>query len=477
MKHDMKQKHTETDRTFPENFLWGTATASYQVEGAVSEGGRKPSIWDTFCTVPGKVRDGQSGAVACDQYHRYEEDIAVMKELGIKAYRFSIAWPRIIPDGTGAVNAEGVAFYHRLIDALLQNNIEPVVTLYHWDLPQTLQDRGGWTNRETASVFAEYAAVCFAEFGSKVKRWITLNEPFCSSMLGYYFGVHAPGHTSLDETLQAVHHLNLAHGLAVQAFRSESTKRTDSSGGSEQSGGSESSGRSKSGLGEIGITFNPSYPRAASQSAEDLHAAATAKAWESDIFTHPVFGKGYPSIVTDELGCTFPVKDGDMEIIAEPIDFYGVNYYTEQIVTADAAQPQGYRALPMWQPRTEMGWAIVSAGLKRLLHIVNEDAGGLPVYVTENGIACDDSVSSDGRVHDAKRIDYLEQHFTACQEAIAEGVPLKGYFLWSLLDNFEWAFGYSKRFGIVHVDFSGDLQRTIKDSGYFYRDVIAGLRD
>jgi beta-glucosidase len=433
---------------FPPDFLWGAATASYQVEGAGAEDGRKPCIWDTFSAIPGKVFQNQNGTVACDQYHRYPEDIALLKTLGFKAYRFSIAWPRIIPDGVGQVNAAGVAYYHRLIDALIEAGIEPVATLYHWDLPQALQDAGGWASRATAYAFQTFAQVCFLAYGTKVKRWITLNEPYCSAMLGYQVGRHAPGHTDLGETLKAIHYLNLAHGLAVQAFRK---------------GGYD---------GEIGITLNPYYPRPVDDQPENIHAAALAKAWRSDVFVHPIFGKGYPSLVTGELGYVFPIEEGDLAIIASPIDFYGINYYLEQMVVADLQAERTYAYVPQWQPVTDMKWPIVPEGLGRMLRILNEESGNLDVYVTENGMANADEVASDGRVHDPQRIDYLARHFRVCLEAIQAGIPLKGYFAWSLLDNYEWGYGYSKRFGIVYTDYGNNLKRICKDSAYFMRDVI-----
>jgi beta-glucosidase len=435
---------------FPEGFLWGAATAAYQVEGAGSEDGRGPCIWDTFSKVPGKVHEMQDGSVACDQYHRYPEDITLMKSLGFKAYRFSIAWPRIIPDGDGEINPLGVAHYHRLIDALLEAGIEPVPTLYHWDLPQSLQDKGGWANRATSYAFERFAKVCFREYGPKVRRWATLNEPFCSAMLGYLFGVHAPGHTDRDETVRVVHYLNLAHGLAVAAFRE---------------GGYP---------GEIGIVLNPVYPRPATESPEDVRAAEAAKAWSTDVFTRPLFKKEYPSIAINEMGCSFPIADGDMDLIGSRLDFYGINYYYEQMVAYDESDERKFSFVPQWQETTDMGWPIVPFGLQRMLRILNEESGGIPVYITENGMACADLVAGDGRIHDRDRIRYLAQHFQICIKAIEEGIPLKGYFAWSLLDNYEWGNGYSKRFGIIYTDYANGLKRIPKDSAFFMRDVMAG---
>ncbi|MGE4454281.1 MAG: GH1 family beta-glucosidase [Sphaerochaeta sp.] len=434
---------------FDKDFLWGCATASYQVEGAVDEDGRKPSIWDTFCKQPGAVLNGDDGSVATDQYHRYKEDVSLMDELGFQAYRFSIAWPRIIPDGRGKIHMKGVAYYRNLCDELHSKGMKAVATLYHWDLPQTLQDEGGWTNRATSYAFAEYANACFEQLGPYVDQWITLNEPFCSAFLGHLYGEHAPGHTDTRETFDAVHHLNLAHGLAVKAYR-------------------------KSGLkAPIGITLNPIAPREATRKDEDKKASALARAVNTEVFLHPLVRKGYPKLVSETLGISFPVEKGDMEVIAEPIDFIGINYYNEGAVAYDETQPFKYRDVPVWQRKTDMNWPIVPYGLLRLLHYFDEETQGLPLYITENGCAAKDEVAEDGRIHDLLRCDYLNEHFAICKQAIEEGIKLKGYFVWSFLDNFEWAFGYSKRFGIVYVDYKTQ-KRIPKDSAYMMRDVIAG---
>ena len=433
---------------FNKDFLWGCATASYQVEGAVKEDGRKPSIWDTFCEKDGAVLNGDNGDVATDQYHRYQEDVSLMDELGFQAYRFSIAWPRIIPDGKGEINQAGIAYYRKLCDALHEKGMKAVATLYHWDLPQTLQDEGGWTNRDTAYAFAAYAKVCFEQLGSHVDMWITLNEPFCSAYLGYLYGVHAPGHTDTREAFDAVHHLNLAHGLAVKEYR-------------------------KIGLDKpIGITLNPVAPRPATRKKEDHHASELARAVNTDVFLHPLVRKGYPVLVTETLKISFPVQTGDMDIIAEPLDFMGINYYNEGAVVYDEKMPFNYRNVPVWQRTTDMQWPIVPYGLLRLLHYFDDETKGLPLYITENGCAAQDVVE-EGRVHDLLRCDYLNEHFAICKQAIDEGVKLKGYFVWSFLDNFEWAFGYSKRFGIVYVDYKTQ-ERIVKDSAYMMRDVISG---
>lgn len=433
---------------FNKDFLWGCATASYQVEGAVEEDGRKPSIWDTFCKKEGAVLNGDNGDVATDQYHKYKEDVSLMDELGFQAYRFSIAWPRIIPDGKGEINQAGVAYYKNLCDALHEKGMKAVATLYHWDLPQTLQDEGGWTNRDTAYAFAAYAKACFEQLGSHVDMWITLNEPFCSAYLGYLYGEHAPGHTDAREAFDAVHYLNLAHGLAVKEYR-------------------------KIGLDKpIGITLNPVAPRPATRKKEDHHASELARAVNTDVFLHPLVRKGYPVLVTETLKISFPVQAGDMDIIAEPLDFIGINYYNEGAVVYDEKMPFKYRDVPVWQRTTDMKWPIVPYGLLRLLHYFDDETKGLPLYITENGCAAKDVVE-EGRVHDLLRCDYLNQHFAICKQAIDEGVKLKGYFVWSFLDNFEWAFGYSKRFGIVYVDYKTQ-ERIVKDSAYMMRDVISG---
>lgn len=433
---------------FDKDFLWGCATASYQVEGATTEGGRKPSIWDTFSQIPGKVLHGDDGSVAVDQYHRYEEDIQLMADLNFQAYRFSLAWPRIIPDGVGAVNPEGIDYYIRLSKALRAQGIEVVATLYHWDLPQVLQDKGGWERRQTAYDFQAYATACYEHLGPYVDRWITLNEPFCAAYLGYLTGEHAPGYKDFDKATKAVHHLNLAHGLAMQAYR-------------------------KSGLtAPIGTTINPIMPRPASRKEKDKLASAYAQAFNTDVFLLPLYAKGYPKLVTEDLGITYPIEQGDMEIIAEKIDFLGVNFYNEGAVVYDENERIKARDVPVWQPVTNQGWPVTPYGLLRILRYIQSLDKKLPLYITENGCANDD-ILSDGRVHDLFRCNYINKHLAICEQAIEEGINLKGYFVWSFLDNFEWAWGYSQRFGIVHVNYE-TLERTPKDSAYMMRDIIAG---
>jgi beta-glucosidase len=441
---------------FPKDFVWGTATASYQVEGAGHEDGRGECIWDIFARRPGAVYAGESGEVACDQYHRYAEDIALMAGLGFGSYRFSIAWPRIIPAGTGKINPEGIAYYRRLCEELHKHGISACATIYHWDLPQPLEDAGGWADRSITAAFEEYAKVCFGELGDLVDQWITINEPYCVAYLGYLHGVHAPGHQNLQKALAAVHHVNLAHGLTVKAYRKTGLKAP------------------------IGITWNPSTPRPATASAGDQKAAEIARAFETEVFIMPCLGREYPELVTKELKCAFPVKDGDLENIAQPIDFIGVNYYFENAVSADSKAPYKFSEKPFWQDTTEMGWPVVPGGLERQLAWIAEISNGafgkknIPIYITENGYARNDEVEKDGRVHDRERIEYLYRHLAVCADLIKAGVNIRGYYAWSFLDNFEWAWGYTKRFGIVHVDYHSQ-KRTPKDSAYFFRDTIAGF--
>ncbi|MDR0320113.1 MAG: beta-glucosidase [Treponema sp.] len=443
---------------FPKDFLWGTSTASYQVEGATHEGGRGECIWDTFARKPGAVYAGENGDVACDQYHRYKEDIAMMAELGFKSYRFSIAWPRIIPEGRGKINPEGIAFYRNLCEELHKNNIHTCVTLYHWDLPQPLEDEGGWANRSILTAFEEYVKVCYKELGDLVDMWITINEPYCVSHLGYLYGFHAPGQRDQKKAVSAMHHVNMAHGIAVKEYRKTGLKA------------------------QIGITWNPNTPRPATSSEADKKAADLSRAFSTEVFMFPCLGKGYPKSLKEELKIDFPIEAGDLETIAQPIDFIGVNYYFESPAAADENSPFKNTMKPFWQETTAMGWAYTPGGLERQLLWIAEVSKGafgkaqIPIYITENGCACNDTVTHDGRVHDMERVRYLQQHLAVCADVIKKGVPLKGYYVWSLLDNFEWAYGYTKRFGIIHVDFK-TMKRTFKDSAFFFRDTIAGYAD
>jgi beta-glucosidase len=431
--------------SFPDGFAWGTATASYQIEGAVAEGGRSKSIWDTFSHTPGKVDNDDHGDVADDHYHRYAEDIGHMADMGVGWYRFSLAWPRIQPDGLGALNPRGLDFYARLVEALLERDIRPWVTLYHWDLPQVLEDEGGWPNRDTAERFAEYALATHAALGDRVEHWTTLNEPWCSSILGYSAGAHAPGRTDPGDAIQAAHHLLLGHGLATKAMREQNPAHT------------------------FGITLNLSPTDPASDAPEDVDAARRADGIANRFFLDPLLKGGYP----DDLG--FPtghVRDGDLEAIGAKLDFLGVNYYFRTVVRRgeDKGGPTIWPfngdidPVERGLPKTDMGWEIDPDGLYDILTRVAREYPGVPLYVTENGAAFDTGV------HDTDRVEYLRTHFAAAERAIADGVDLRGYFVWSLLDNFEWAYGYSKRFGLIHVDYE-TLERTPKDSAVFYAAV------
>ncbi len=439
-------------RDFPHDFIFGTAAASYQIEGACQEGGRSESIWDRFCDQPGRIMDGSSGKVACDHYHRFREDFALMRELGVDSYRLSLAWCRIIPDGTGAVNEAGIAFYLELMDALLEEGITPVITLYHWDLPQILEDMGGWSSRNTAYAFAEYADVCFRSFGDRCSRWITLNEPLCTSLFGYGTGSHAPGIRDSGKMYRAIHHLNLGHGLALEKFRSGGYR------------------------GKIGTTLNLARIQPASESPEDLQAADKATDFGSRMFLHPLIGKGYPKRhLALHPDISMPIEPGDMDIIAGKIDFLGVNYYFEQVAAFDSDAEDQVRIIGRELPRTAMGWEINPEGLQRLLAWVHQECGELPLYVTENGSAWFDEVVTDGngmkRVNDRERIAYLDDHLAACLRSIEEGIPLKGYYVWSFIDNFEWAYGFSRRFGLIYCDYV-TLKRIPKESYFAYRDFL-----
>jgi len=437
--------------TFPEGFVWGTATASYQIEGAVCEDGRGESIWDRFCHTPGHIAGGDTGDVADDHYHRWQEDLRIMKELGLGAYRFSIAWPRVIPDGTGAVNPAGLDFYERLVDGLLAAGIEPYVTLYHWDLPQALQEKGGWPNRDSASWFADYAAVVSARLGDRVHHWITHNEPFVAAFEGYGNGEHAPGICDPKAALQAAHHLLLSHGLAVPVLRQNGDEGT-----------------------QVGITLNLTWVDPASERPADVEAARRYDGALNRFFLDPLFKGAYPADLLAYARDMAPhVEPGDLLQISTPIDFLGVNYYSRAIIADD---PKGgplaaRQVVPAYAELTEMGWEVYPEGLYKLLRRVHDDYRPHALYITENGCALADRVV-DGRVHDERRIAYLREHLLQARRAIDEGVPLRGYFVWSLLDNFEWAFGYSKRFGLVYVDYATQA-RILKDSARWYQQVAA----
>jgi len=430
--------------TFPPDFLWGTATSSYQIEGAAREDGRGPSIWDDFCRLKDAIQDGSDGSVACDHYHRYREDVALMKQLGLKAYRFSIAWPRILPAGRGALNPKGLAFYDRLVDELLAAGIRPFVTLYHWDLPSALNALGGWTTRDSAGWFADYAAVVVHALGDRVKDWITLNEPWCSAYLGYEFGMHAPGHQNKDLASRAGHYLLLAHALGMQAIRAAGDAHT-----------------------RVGITLNFEPHLPATDSEADRQAAAQAFDWQYEGFAEPILTGAYSQRMLDRMAGAVDIRSGDLALIAARNDFIGVNCYSAVLMSA--ARGKVYDDDPEF---TRMGWAVRPAGLHAILmRLHHATRGRIPLYVTENGASFADEVTN-GRVHDERRIAYLRAHFAAAHQAIQDGADLRGFFVWSLMDNFEWSFGYQQFFGVVRVDYATQ-QRLIKDSGYYLRDVIA----
>ncbi|MCX4985225.1 GH1 family beta-glucosidase [Streptomyces sp. NBC_00572] len=445
---------------FPEGFRWGTATAAYQIEGAAAEDGRTPSIWDTFSRTPGKVRNGDTGDIAADHYHRVDEDVELMRRLGVTDYRFSISWPRVQPTGRGPAVRKGLDFYRRLVDRLLAVGIRPVATLYHWDLPQELEDAGGWPHRETSYRFAEYAGIMADALGDRVATWTTLNEPWCAAFLGYGNGVHAPGRTSALASLRAAHHLNLAHGLAARTLRG-----------------------SLPGAAEVSLTLNLHAVRASSQSPEDLDAARRIDAVGNRIFLDPVFHGRLPAdLVRDTASVTdwSFVQDGDLATAAAPIDSLGINYYSPSVVgagTSESPSPwagaeRHVRFEPAPGPRTAMDWPVDADGLHELLIRLRDELPNVPLVITENGAAYDDYADPSGQVKDPERVAYLHAHLAAVHRALADGADVRGYFLWSLLDNFEWAYGYSKRFGIVHVDFATQ-RRTLKDSARWYAEAIA----
>jgi beta-glucosidase len=471
-----------TSLAFPVGFVWGTATASYQIEGAAEEDGRGPSIWDTFSHTPGRTLDGDTGDVACDHYHRWPEDVGLLADLGASSYRFSIAWPRIVPAGAGAVNGAGLDFYDRLVDGLLERGIDPLATLYHWDLPQALEDEGGWLERSTAWRFAEYAEVVAARLGDRIRRWSTLNEPFCSSFLGYGSGAHAPGIRGIATALTAAHHLNLAHGLATSALRAGAPREL-----------------------EVSIVLNVAQVYPASDDPTDLVAARHADEVANRVFLEPILRGRYPeTLLRDTRSHTdwSFVQDGDLALINVPLDLLGVNFYSPSRIcgpraglatatdaattgrwvedpSADAAPaPVPWPgtdlawSVPQPGPYTDMGWRIEPQAFTDLLLRLSADYPEIPMMVTENGCAYPDVPGEDGQVHDERRIDYLRDHLAAVHAAIEQGADVRGYYLWSMLDNFEWALGYRKRFGIVHVDYE-TLVRTPKDSARWYRHVIA----
>jgi beta-glucosidase len=446
---------------FPQDFVWGTATAAYQIEGAVHEGGRGSSIWDSFSRRPGAIADSTTGDIAVDHYHRYQDDIGLMKDLGTGAYRFSIAWPRIQPTGRGTANPAGVDFYRRLAEALLENGITPWATLYHWDLPQELEDTGGWMNRDTADRFAEYAGATVDALGDVITNWITLNEPWCSAFLGYASGEHAPGRQIGTDAARAGHNLLLGHGRGLAAIRAASADAF------------------------AGITLNLYSVEAASEEPADLDAARRIDGLSNRFFLDPVLKGTYPTDVLHDLGqekwFAENVSDEDLAQISAPIDFLGVNYYSRHTTAAGggggapSAFPgsESVRMIDTGAPKTQMGWEIHPDGLIDVLSMANRLAPELPLYITENGSAYDDRLDADGTVDDPERLAYLRSHLEAGLQAIEQGLPLRGYFAWSLMDNFEWAWGHSRRFGLVYVDYP--TQRRIpKSSALWLANLLAG---
>jgi len=436
--------------TFPAGFLWGTATASYQVEGAWNEDGKGESIWDRYAHTEGKIINGDTGDVACDQYHRYREDVALMKELGLRSYRFSISWPRVFPQGKGAVNQKGIDYYSRLVDELLANGITPFPTLYHWDLPQALEDEGGWTNRDIVGHFATYAETMVKALGDRVKMWMVFNEPWVFTFLGYLFGVHAPGLRDTRGGMRATHIVNLAQAAAIRAMRAAGTPEA------------------------IGTAFSMSSAYPASDSEEDRAAAERQHAFSNDWFLRPAIHGEYPRayVEQDRMLERMDIRPGDMEAVKAPMDFVGINLYQRTIVAANPNDPNlGLRQVPGPGPRTDFNWEVWPAALYQMI-MRNYRDYGLPIYVTENGCSYNDAPGPDGRVRDEKRIEFLDGYIGQVGRAIAEGADVRGYQLWTLIDNFEWAMGYSQRFGIIYVDFEDNQKRYIKDSGYWYRDLI-----
>jgi beta-glucosidase len=433
----------------PPGFVWGAAAAAYQIEGATTEDGRGESIWDRFCSVPGAVRSGDTGAVACDFYHRFPEDVELMRVLGLDAFRFSVAWPRIVPDGRGRVEPRGLDFYDRLVDALLEAGIRPFVTLYHWDLPQALEDEGGWPVRSTAEAFAVYAETVAERLGDRVLDWATHNEPFCTAWLGYALGLHAPGRRSEADALAAVHHVLLSHGWAVDAVR-----------------------RASPGA-RVGIVLDSWPVHATTDDPADVEAARQADALRNRLYFDPIFLGTYPEEALELLAPALPpVQAGDLATIAAPLDFLGINCYSRTLVRAD---PRGGRPIEVRSPTgtlTDMGWEVYPHAIREVLTRTHREYAPAAIYVTENGAAYADVRGHGGGVHDLERIAYLRDYIDAVARAAADGVPVHGYFVWTLLDNFEWSFGYSKRFGIVYVDYP-TLERVPKDSFGWYRDLIA----
>jgi beta-glucosidase len=428
---------------FPHDFLWGAATASYQIEGAWYEDGKGESTWDRFSHTPGKIANGDTGDVACDHYHRWREDIQLMRQIGLKAYRFSISWTRVLPKGKGAVNPAGLAFYDRLVDTLLAANIEPFITLHHWDYPQALYENGGWAKRDNLGYFADYAAIVVKLLGDRVQKWVTFNEPHVIAWNGYLYGDHAPGEQDPLKARQVAHNLMLAHALAVQAIRAINPNL------------------------QVGIVLDQWMADAADDDRRSIQNAENA--WNSGdtTFLHPLFKGYYHQAQAEQVDKLPDIRGGDMALICQKLDFLGINTYSRNLYDAN-----GHVEKVPSAEYTDMGWEVCAPAFRRLLNKINNDYHVPPIYITENGAAFPDVVSPDGKIHDARRIDYLKNHFIQVRLAMQDGVDVRGYLVWSLTDNFEWAYGFGKRFGLVRVDYATQ-QRTIKDSGEWYARVIA----
>ena len=434
-----------TAHKFPHNFLWGAATASYQIEGAWNEDGKGESIWDRFSHTPGKTANGDTGDIACDHYHRYLDDIALMRRIGLKTYRFSVSWTRILPAGFGRVNLAGLDFYDRLTDALLAANIEPFITLHHWDYPQALYEKGGWTNRDNLHYFADYTSIVAKRLGDRISKWTTFNEPNVIAWDGYISGEHAPGEQDVPKAWQVAHNLMVAHGLSVQAIRGVDPKL------------------------QVGIVLSQWGLDPATDDPADFAAAEHAWNVGDTSFLHPIFtGYYHPEMIDAVEGALPEIKSGDMVLIAQKLDFLGINSYSRGVISATEGRLDHIPA----SEYTEMGWEVCAPAFRRMLNKINRDYRLPPIYITENGAAFKDEVTPDGKIHDERRLDYLRQHFIQVRLAMQDGVDIRGYFVWSLLDNFEWGHGYTKRFGIIHVDYETQ-ERTIKDSGEWYAKVIA----
>jgi beta-glucosidase len=454
---------TDLIGTLPDTFRWGVSTSAYQIEGAVDEDGRTPSIWDTYCRVPGAVDNGDNGDTACDHYHRMPEDVALIRDLGVDTYRFSVAWPRVQPGGRGPANPLGLDFYSRMVDELLARGVEPWVTLYHWDLPQELEDAGGWPVRDTAYRFADYSMIVFDKLKDRVSNWTTLNEPWCSAIHGYANGAQAPGRRDFAAGIAATHHLLLGHGLASQRMREAAPAPID-----------------------LCLTLNLSPADPETDSEVDREAARRADGINNRMFLDPVLRGSYPQdVLADlaEIGVSLPVEDGDLEIISTPFDTLGVNYYFGQLFsgvdeqgrTRDEAGRLVSRTVPHGRPTTAMGWEILPDSFTELLVRIGRDYPGIPIVVTENGAAFRDEPDENGVVVDNERIAYVRAHLEAVASARQQGADVRGYFLWSLFDNFEWSFGYDKRFGIVRVDYQTQ-ERTLKHSAHWYSETIRRIR-